>query len=81
MPSARMNAITLASVASPAPIVSMIGAASDVAGRATLKPERVNTFGAEFSAREKHDFNAALEEDVRQLHHPRAHRATLHPRR
>jgi len=43
MPSTRMEAMTLASVASPAPIVSTIGAASSVAGAAAWSPERVNT--------------------------------------
>ena len=38
-----MNAITPASVASPAPIVSTIGASSDVAGTDTLNPERADT--------------------------------------
>jgi hypothetical protein len=41
MPSTRMKAITLASVASPAPMVSTIGATSEVAGSTTLSPELV----------------------------------------
>ena len=59
MPAARMKAMTLASVASPAPIVSTIGAERAVAGRLTLIPVPGEDAGASFPAREEDHVDAA----------------------